>query len=127
MLTTWGGNRRKACVAGLCFAVALPAPLLQGCISPARFARPGTDEAQLTADKHDCATWAPVVKGVVIGAGYGAIAGGAVSANGATDRNAAIVAAVIGIFYGVAIGALSARENVKDYDRCMLGKGYHAI
>ncbi|HVZ02970.1 MAG TPA: hypothetical protein VHA35_25895 [Dongiaceae bacterium] len=127
MRTTCGGIRRISCAAGLCLVVALPAPLLQGCISPTNYARPGTDQAQVKADIDACTQWRPVMAGVVFGVGEGAIAGAAVAANGAKDRNAAIVAAVIGVLYGLIMGRLSAEHDVKNYDRCMVAKGYHPV
>jgi hypothetical protein len=121
MRTTSGSIRRAACIAALCLAVGL-----QGCISPTQYARPDTNEAQLTADTHDCTQWDPAVKGVVTGVGYGAMTGIAASASGVRDRDAAIVALLIGVIYGMAFGAIAAQEDVKYYDRCMLAKGYHA-
>jgi hypothetical protein len=122
MRTTWRGIRRIAWGAGLSVAVGL-----QGCISPTNYARPETDEAQVTADVHDCAQWKPVVHGAVIGAGYGALAGVAVAKNGATDRNAAIVASVIALLYSIAWGVVYAEQDVRNYDRCMAAKGYHPV
>jgi hypothetical protein len=127
MGTTWRGIGRKTRAIGLCLLAAFPPSLLQGCISPAQYTRPGTNEAQITADTHACAQWAPVVKGAVMGAGYGALAGAAVSTRGAKDRDAAVVALVIGILSGVSAGAVFATEKARAYDRCMLAKGYHAV
>jgi len=127
MRTAWGGIRRIPMVTGLCLTLALPAPLLGGCIGPTQFARPGTDQAQLAADKHDCAQWAPAVKGAVVGVGYGAMAGAAVSVNGASDRNAAIVASFVALLYGVATGTIIAGQEVRNYDRCMEARGYRPV
>jgi hypothetical protein len=123
MRTINGSIRRKGCSIGLC----LVATLLQGCISPTQYARPGTDAAQLTSDTHACAQWDPVAKGIVLGIGNGAMAGAAVATDGASDRDAAAVAAVIGLVYGLVTGAVFAQEEVRDYDRCMQAKGYHAV
>lgn len=123
MLTTCKGIRRIVWVACLSATLAL-----QGCISPTKFARPYTDEAQLSADTRDCAQWEPVAKGVVVGVGEGAMAGVVVAkSSGGNDKGAAAVAAFIALIYGIGMGAMIAQDDVKNYDSCMAARGYHPV
>ena len=121
MNTTRSGIYHKASLAGLSLAIAL-----QGCVSTTQFARPGADAQQVEADKRACAQAGPVVAGMIGGGAMGAVAGAGASATGENDG----VAVALGLLVGLAAGlttAILADDNGADYDRCMEGKGYHAI
>jgi hypothetical protein len=121
MHTTWGSIRRIPFVTTLCLAL-----LSAGCISPTEYARPGADTQQLKADARDCAVASPAVTGVLVGGGFGALAGGGLSATGSDAGAAVAVGLLIAATFGIIAGLMTS-PDVAEYDRCMQAKGYHAV
>jgi hypothetical protein len=122
MRTTKGGIIGKPAAVGLGLTL-----LLQGCvISSAEYARPDADAQQLAADKLGCSQPGPAIAGVLAGGALGAVAGAGTSATGSSDGTAIGVGLLIAGAYGL-IAAIMSYGDVAEYDRCMQGKGYHAV
>src|SRR3569833_2387657 len=116
MRTTLGSIRRLSCIVALCLTL-----VLEGCISPTEYARPGTGPEQLESDTHDCAVVSPAVAGVHAGGAFGALAGGEASATGSSNGAAVAIGLLIGVTFGV-IAGLMTTPDVAEYDRCMQAK-----